>query len=321
MDLPLTPARSLRSASESRASLWRRLARAVRYRFFLFAGLLPYLLGGAWAYAHGHRIDVAAFWMALAGVGCAVVGVEAFNEYFDAWLGTDRVFDRADAPRASRRVLALGSAAFAAALAVGLYLTARAGWPLLVFALLGGAAAIFYEAPPIRWSYRGWGEAVIGLSYGPGLVLGSVYLQTHRLAWDALWASLLPGLLIAALAVANAIPDYQQDRLVGKRNLVVRLGRRRGVWLYLALGAMALLSVITGVIAGVFPVDCLGVLLALPALVMSGRYALAYYESPRRLAPAIRCILVCYILSVTLFVVALWLPTWWAPLPPSTRSS
>jgi 1,4-dihydroxy-2-naphthoate octaprenyltransferase len=55
-------------------------------------------------------------------------------------------------------------------------------------------------------------------------------------------ASFVPGLLIMALAVVNAIPDFHQDRLVGKRNLVVRLGRHRAVRLYLALAAAGLLT-------------------------------------------------------------------------------
>ncbi len=68
------------------------------------------------------------------------------------------------------------------------------GWPILAFALLGGAAAIFYVAPPIRWAYRGLGELVIALSYGPWMVLGSLYLHTQRLSWQALAVSLVPGL-------------------------------------------------------------------------------------------------------------------------------
>ena len=51
---------------------------------------------------------------------------------------------------------------------------------------------------------RGLGELMIGLAYGPWMVLGSLYLHTGRLSWDALWASLVPGLLIMALAVVNA---------------------------------------------------------------------------------------------------------------------
>ena len=76
-----------------------------------------------------------------------------------------------------------------------------------------------------------------------------------------------------SLAVVNAIPDFHQDRLVGKRNLVVRLGRRRAVWLYLGLAAAGLLVAVTGVAAGVFPLSCLAALLALPLLVTSARRA------------------------------------------------
>jgi 1,4-dihydroxy-2-naphthoate octaprenyltransferase len=285
-------------------SPWRRLLRIaslVRYRFFLYAGLLPYLLGAAWAYAVADAFDAAVFWSGLGGVVLAVIGVEAFNEYFDSRMGTDRVFNPDDLRPMSGWVLWLGIAAFAGALAVGIYLTYRGGWPVLAFAILGGLAAIFYVAPPIRWAYRGLGETVIALSYGPWMVLGSLYLHTGALSWGAFWASLVPGFLIMALAVVNAIPDYHQDRLVGKRNLVVRLGRRGGVWLYLALAAAGLLAAAIGVAAGVFPVACLAALLALPWLVSSGRTALRTFESPRQFVPAIRAVVRCYLIAVTLF--------------------
>jgi 1,4-dihydroxy-2-naphthoate octaprenyltransferase len=296
-----TPPHQHRDAGQSP---WRRLllvASLVRYRFFLYAGLLPYLLGAAWAHAMEGAFDAPLFWSGLGGVVLAVVGVESFNEYFDSQMGTDRVFDPDDLPPMSGWVLWLGVAAFAGALAVGIHLTYRGGWPILGFAVLGGLAAIFYVAPPIRWAYRGLGETVIALSYGPWMVLGSLYLHTRELSWGAFWASLVPGFLIMALAVVNAIPDYHQDRLVGKRNLVVRLGRRRGVWLYLALAAAGLLAATIGVAAGVFPVACLAALLALPLLVSSARIGLRTYESPRQFVPAIRAVVGCYLVAVTLF--------------------
>ena len=158
--------------------LWR-VVSMVRYRFFLYAGLLPYLLGAAWAWAIAGTFDAPVFWSGLSGVVLAVIGVEAFNEYFDARMGTDRVFNPADLPPISDGVFWCGVVAFAAALAVGLYLALHVGWPIVVFAILGGMAAIFYEAPPIRWCYRGLGETVIALSYGPWMVLGSLYLHTQ----------------------------------------------------------------------------------------------------------------------------------------------
>jgi 1,4-dihydroxy-2-naphthoate octaprenyltransferase len=282
-----------------------RVVSLVRYRFFLYAGLLPYLLGAAWAWAIEGQFDATLFWTGLGGVVLAVVGVEAFNEYFDAQMGTDRVFNPVDLPPISAAVFWLGVAAFAGALAVGVYLTIRGGWPILAFALLGGAAAIFYEAPPVRWSYRGLGEAVIALSYGPWMVLGSLYLHTHGVSFGAFVASLVPGSLIMALAVANAIPDFHQDRLVGKRNLVVRLGRRRGVVLFLALAGAGLAVVPAGVLARVLPPASLLALLALPLLVASAHRAMGAYEQPRRFVAAIRPLVACYVAGVGLLIVGL----------------
>ena len=282
----------------------------VRYRFFLYAGLLPYLLGAAWAYATKGSIDAPIFWSGLGGVVLAVIGVEAFNEYFDARMGTDRVFNPHDVPPVSDLVFWIGVAAFAGALAVGIYLTMRGGWPILAFAAIGGAAAIFYEAPPLRWSYRGLGETVIALAYGPSMVLGSLYLQTTTLPAGAWLASLVPACLIMALAVVNAIPDFHQDRLVGKRNLVVRMGRKRAVRLYLALGAAALAVVVAGVAAGVFPVACLAALIASPLLVASGRRAVDTFETPRRFVPAMRSMVACYVVTVTLFAAGILYGGW-----------
>jgi 1,4-dihydroxy-2-naphthoate octaprenyltransferase len=290
-----------------------RVLSLVRYRFFLYAGLLPYLLGAAWAYRITGALNAAVFFSGLGGVVLAVIGVEAFNEYFDARMGTDRVFNPEDLPPMSVWVLILGIVGFAGALATGVYLTQRAGWPILVFAVLGGLAAVFYVAPPIRWAYRGLGETVIALSYGPWMVLGSLFLHAGRLAWGAFWASLVPGLLIMALAVVNAIPDFHQDRLVGKRNLVVRLGRRRGVWLYLSLAAGAFAVIVGGVWQGAFPATALVALLALPLLLRSGQSALKTYEKPRLFVPAIRLIGTCYVLAVGLFTAAIALAAWHGP--------
>ena len=281
------------------------VASRIRYRFFLYAGLLPYLLGAAWAYAIDHRFDAAIFWAGLGGIVLAVIGVETFNEYFDSRMGTDRVFNPSDLPPMSRAVFWIGVAAFAGAYAVGGWLAWRGGWPIVAFAVLGGLAAIFYVAPPIRWAYRGLGETVIGLSYGPWMVLGSLYLHTRELSWGALFASLVPGFLIAALAVVNAIPDFHQDRLVGKRNLVVRLGRRRAVGLYLALASVGLLVAAVGVAARMFPPGCLAALLGVPLLVSSGRSALRTYERPREFVPAIGRIVACYMVAVGLFTFGL----------------
>jgi 1,4-dihydroxy-2-naphthoate octaprenyltransferase len=142
------------------------------------------------------------------------------------------------------------------------------------------------------------------------MVLGSLYLHAGTLTWGALWASLVPGLLIMSLAVVNAIPDYHQDRLVGKRNLVVRLGRQRAVWLYLGLAAAALIVAVAGVAARMFPFGCLATLLAAPLLISSARRAVGTYNTPRLFVPAIRSIVSCYLVAVALFTAAIAFAAW-----------
>jgi len=282
-----------------------RVVTLVRYRFFLYAGLLPYLLGAAWAYAVAREFDPALFWSGFGGVALSVIGVEAFNEYFDARMGTDRVFNPDDIPPIAQAVFWIGCIAFAAALAVGIYLSARIGWPILAFAFLGGAAAIFYEAPPIRWSYRGLGELMIALSYGPWMVLGSLYLHTRGFSWAAFGASFVPACFIMALAVVNAIPDFHQDRLVGKRNLVVRVGRENAVYLYLALAGAGLAVIAMGVIARAFPLASLVALVAVVPVAASARCALRNFSAPRHFLPAMRSMVVAYIVVTGLFTAAI----------------
>ena len=84
MGLSLSPAPTGQAAPGR--SVWQRLVRVcalVRYRFFLYAGLLPYLLGAAWAYAladafdfEGDRIPV------TISVGVSTTEVEIAPEAF-----------------------------------------------------------------------------------------------------------------------------------------------------------------------------------------------------------------------------------------------
>jgi len=97
-------------------------------------------------------------------------------------MGTDLVFEsRGFAPDANWGVVARYRGVCRCA-GVGVYLAAMDGWPILAFALLGGVAAIFYVAPPIRWAYRAWVRRSSPLLW-PWLVLGSLYLQTGGVSW------------------------------------------------------------------------------------------------------------------------------------------
>ena len=84
-----------------------------------------------------------------------------------------------------------------------------------------------YHAPPLKLSYRGFGELAVALCYGPLIALGTYLVQVREVSPGLTLAALPLGLLIAGFLWVNEFPDYAADKSAGKKTLVVRLGRER----------------------------------------------------------------------------------------------
>jgi 1,4-dihydroxy-2-naphthoate octaprenyltransferase len=273
------------------------LFRLFRYRFFLFAGILPFFLGSSIALYTHHIFDLYYFLIALFGVFFALAGVETFNEYFDSRLGTDRVFDLDKERYVPHYIFFLGVLAFVLGGIIAIYLMFKRGWPIGVFSFLGFISACFYVAPPLRLAYRGLGETAIFLSYGPLMTLGSFYVQTKEITLEPFFASLIPGFLLFALAIANEIPDYYQDRLVGKRNLVVRLGKKKAVALYHTALIFSFITSAISVIFGFASISLCWIFILLPLAITTFLKAQKTYDSAYTFIPVIRRTLILYLLA------------------------
>lgn len=273
------------------------LIKLIRYRFFLFAGMLPYLLGQAVAFGLYNSLNWNNFWWGFAGIFIVLVAVELFNEYFDAREGGDRIFsqEEIDVPDSFFR---LGISALGLALIVCLYLAIQTGWPVLLFSVLGALGAYFYVGPPVKWAYRGFGEAVIGLCYGPLMVLGSYYIQRQRIELVPFIVSLICGLSMFCLAVLNEIPDYYQDMLVGKRNLVVRLGKQKAIVLLKLCIAGVFVLLILGAILKKIPLLAIAAVVTVPWILKSVRNVERNYDNPRAFRFAVNTIVVTHIVIV-----------------------
>jgi 1,4-dihydroxy-2-naphthoate octaprenyltransferase len=272
-------------------------ANILRYRFFLFAGILPYLLGQAIAFNTNNSLNWRVFWLGFLGISLALAAVELLNEYFDAKEGGDRIFsqERLNIPN---YFLPLALCSMLFAFFTGLYLAYQTGWPVILFSLLGFLTAYFYVGPPVRWAYRGWGEVAIALSYGPIMILGSYYLQSGRIDTLPIFPSLICGLSIFCLALLNEIPDYYQDRLVGKRNLVVRLGKKKSINLLCFSLACVFIFLLFGAGWGIIPLLSLVSLLFLPWLIRGLTAIKKDYNNPGVFISAINANVV-FFLAIT----------------------
>jgi 1,4-dihydroxy-2-naphthoate octaprenyltransferase len=265
----------------------------------LVAGVFPFLLGSAIAYHDTGSMDWFIFSCALVGVLSVLGAVEAFNEYFDSRIGTDRVFSPDSSPPVPRSVFWVGLGCFALALTIALYLSFHRTFGIMWFAVAGFIAAAFYVMPPIQWAYRGLGELCISLSYGPLMTLGGYYVQTARLDVRALPPSFVACLLVFALVLATEIPDYYQDWLVGKRNIVVRLGRKNAVLLYASVLCAFLATVLIGGATGALPRSSLVILALVVPLWRSIRTAEKHYDFPSEFIGAIRGTVFVYVASLS----------------------
>ncbi|MFQ6034371.1 MAG: prenyltransferase [Sedimentisphaerales bacterium] len=271
------------------------LIRLIRYRFFLFAGLLPYFLGQAIAFNVQGVLNWSHFWWGFVGIFLVLVAVELLNEYFDAKDGGDRIFSQSK-PEIPNYFFTLGISALGLAFVVGLYLTLQTGWPVLLFSFLGFLGAYFYVGPPLKWAYRGMGELVIALSYGPFMILGSYYIQTEGIGFVPFFVSLICGLSIFCLAIINEIPDYYQDKLVGKWNLVVKLGKQKAIVLLKLCLLCLFVFLILGAALREIPLLVITSVVTVPWILKSIRAVEQNYDNPGANLAAINVIVVTHVL-------------------------
>lgn len=186
-------------------------------------------------------------------------------------------------PDEMRRVF---TAFYVVAIGIGLFLGFTRGVFVLVLLAIGFFCAFFYTAPPIKFGYRGVGEVTQLICFGPGIGLGAYFVQAQRISWEAFWGTLPFGIMLFSMITINEIPDYFEDRKGGKRNLVVRLGREKGVWLFVVSLLAAYAAIGVGVAMGKIPAPGLISLLTLPIAYKTISILRSSYQDRGKLAPA-----------------------------------
>ncbi len=170
------------------------------------------------------------------------------------------------------------------AMGIGVYFVLVKGWLLFPLLLVAGFSSYFYNVYLSKWLL---GELFAGLNFGPLIVLGSYFVQTGSYSWEALFASIAPGILTANLLFLNEFPDMEADRRGGRRHLVITLGRQGARFLFVALLAASYLCIVVGVLTRIMP---LMTLLGLGTIVFGWRAtkgALQHYNDTNKLIPAL----------------------------------
>ena len=225
----------------------------------LTAALIPVMLGSGLAFSDGaFQVPQAVLCLLFA---CTMqIAANFINDLYDYQKGTDRE-DRLGprracaegwiTPRAMRMGIGL-TLLIACLCGLGLlYLSwgrlPHGGWELIA---VGVTCILFAFLYTTYLSYRGWGDLLVLVFFGFIPVGGTYYVQAGVLNVDVLVLSLVAGLVIDTLLMVNNYRDVEQDRISGKRTVVVRWGARAGRAAYLWLGFLPCLGCLSLVAGG-----------------------------------------------------------------------
>jgi len=195
----------------------------------LTASVAPVLVGTALA-AHDGALGPLPAAAALAGALLIQIGTNLSNDVLDFRRGADAP-GRVGPTRAVQagllpaRQVALASAfAFVLAGAVGLYLVAVGGRPILLLGVAALVSGVLYTAGPAPLAYVGLGDAFVMVFFGLAAVSGTYYVQAGHVGATAIGLGIAVGALAVAILAVNNLRDIETDASAGKRTLAVRLG-------------------------------------------------------------------------------------------------
>ena len=282
------------STSLQRTRIWITAARLP----FLTATFVPVVLGTAIAWHRTESFNPAYFLAALATVTLAHIGTNLTNDYYDHLSGDDkvnlnfspfsggsRVIQNGQIP--ARHILYAALLSFGAAMVLGAYLLLATGKiAIILFGLTGILCGFFYTASPVRIGYHALGELAVGFGFGPLTLIGSYWIQTFSFDVVAVLASVPVGILIMLVLLINEFPDYEADKTVQKRTLVVLLGKQNAIRVYHSLLLVAYLFILAMVVAMVFPIFCLLALVTFPIAYRAITVSRRCYASHPELLPA-----------------------------------
>ena len=136
---------------------------------------------------------------------------------------------------------------------------------ILWWVAAGLVIGVSYSGGPLKLGYRGLGELVIFLMFGPFLMTGAYYAITGAVDWKIGCLSIAVGLLVTNIVYSHSVLDSVPDQKMGKKTMAHLMGSAKGQIVFSALlNTLPYLIVAAAVIFGKMHPAYLAVLLVFP---------------------------------------------------------
>ena len=238
---------------------------------------LPYLMGCAFAYFYYDHFNLGDTILLFIAVVSFHLAVNGHNQYTDY-----RRFNQNGAANSHNNIIAkfkismswarliIGSLTVLAAI-IGIYLTIKSGWILLLIGVLSFIVGYAYSGGHHPILKTPFGEPASGITMGYNITLLAIFINIYNLPnFDAyFW---LKGLVVALPAIlvisnvmlGNNICDVKEDVVIGKRTLVYHIGRQKSLKVLVACYVLSYVFIVLAVAMHYLPLWTLGSLLTIP---------------------------------------------------------
>ena len=182
---------------------------------------------------------------AVIGVAFGHLGINLWDDYFDYKKDHQIIRNRLNSigirariakcnylssNQATTKQLFFAASFFCAiALLAGMIIFFQRGSSILIISVITALLGIGYSGAPFQFSYRGLGEVVIGLVFGP-LLMAGVYLSAcGSLSAQLLFLSIPIGLLVTNIVYTHSVIDFEADKAMNKRTFAVLLAKKNRI--------------------------------------------------------------------------------------------
>jgi len=251
--------------------------------------------------------------LTLLGVAALHAAANVLNDYFDYRSGIDIETERTPfsggsgilpaGKMTSKSVLVEGILLLLVGLGIGLYFIYVSAFnPILILFIVFAVVGIVLYSPII--SHIGFGEVLVGLCFGPPLLLGVYFVQTSALSLEVGLIGLVTGILTAAVLYVNEFPDTRADIKFGRYHVVARLGKERAARILKYIFASAYIVLVVSSATSIIPLTALIGLATIPHARIAYKVLTAKYDDNKAIIPAMASTVKTAILTGVLLIVA-----------------
>lgn len=257
--------------------------------------------------------------MTIVGVFSLHASIDLLNDYWDYKRGIDKVVKRTKFSGGSgiipENILSPQSVYKAAILlliigiTIGGYFVLLRG-PLVAVILVFAVLAIFFYSSKIV--NFGLAELFVGIK-GALIVIGSFYVQTSFIEFPVIFLGMIIGLLSSSVLLINSFPDYNADRLGGRRTAVIILGKRRCCKIFSIIVMAVYAMILVGIFINFLSVYSIACLASTPYSLRAIRGLRKNYEDSDALVPAMASAIKYSRITSLALLISMIVPIYWGP--------